>query len=105
MGALEKVNLICERALWYELVSGVTGTFQNEVIGLTSCQDPHGSLGTFVETLILEIMDKGYHGPELSSERTIKIRLCYAAKPLAAACYLKPYFSNQGTCSSEDGLQ
>lgn len=83
MGALVKVNVISERALWYELVSGVTGTLPNEVTGLTSCQDPHGILGTFVETLILEIMAKGSHGPELSSECTIKIRLCYSTKPLA----------------------
>lgn len=99
-----KVNLLCERAVWHEPVSGVTGTFQNEVTGLTSCQDPHGISGTFVETLILEMMDKGYHGPELSSERTIKIRLCCSIKPLAAACHLKSYFSNRGSCSSEDGL-
>lgn len=86
--------------MWYERASGVTGTFQNEVIDLTSCQGPQGVLGTFVETLPLEL-----HDLESSSEHAVKIRLHYPTRTFSSCLLLKAILLKPGTCSSEDWQQ
>lgn len=72
------------------------GTARDEVTGLTSCQGLHGISGTFVETLTLENVDKECHGPELSSEHPVKIRLHHSTEAFGGGLVFQALFSETG---------
>lgn len=72
------------------------GTSLDEVTGLTSCQGLHGISGAFVETLTLENVNKEHHGPELSSERPVKIRSYHSTEAFGGGLVFQALFSQTG---------